>query len=297
MTEIVSPYVNGHTEWRRANFHTHTAESPDASRPVAEVVTEYEIRGYDILGLTDHDTVSDLADLRDTSTMTLISGTEVTSGGTHVIGLGVDDAVTPHPDRQAVLDTLAESDGLAVLPHPNRGPGFDHYTQDALQRLDGFAGIEICNGSSRRKQGSSLATDRWDQLLSDGHVVWGYAADDSHRPHDWGTAWTMIQATDPTPRAALTALRNGRCYASTGVSIESLSVTDSTLTVKTAAAATIRLVADHGRVHRTVESPTAVFDLPADLQSDTHPSYVRVECYGSGTKTAWTQPFFLDGRC
>jgi hypothetical protein len=292
---IESPYrENG--EWLRGNLHTHTVESPDSERSVANCVSDYEVRGYDFLALTDHDAFVDPTDYRESTTMAIVGGTEVTDGGTHVIGLGVDGTVDPNPDRQAVLDDVAAADGLAVLPHPNWGSTFEHYPQAALEDLDGYAGIEVYNGASERGRGSPLATDRWDRLLSAGEVVWGYATDDSHHSGDVGRAWTVVQATERSPGAILAALDAGRCYASTGVTIEEVAVDGDTVSVETTDAAELRLVADYGTVHRVVESASATFDVPGDLQPDADASYVRVECLGSGGRAAWTQPFFLDGR-
>jgi predicted metal-dependent phosphoesterase TrpH len=292
---IESPYRED-GEWLRGNIHTHTVVSPDSERPVANSVSDYEVRGYDFLALTDHDAFVDPADYRESTAMTLVGGTEVTDGGTHVIGLGVDGTVTPDPNRQAVLDAVVAADGLAVLPHPNWGPTFEHYSQAELEDLDGYTGIEVYNGASERGQGSPLATDRWDRLLSAGEVVWGYATDDSHHSNDVGRAWTVVQATEQSPEAILAALDAGRCYASTGEAIEEVAVDGDAVSVETTDATELRLVADYGTVHRVVESASATFDVPGDLRPDADASYVRVECLGSGGRAAWTQPFFLDGR-
>lgn len=294
---IENPYVNdGEAEWLRGNLHTHTAESPDSQRPVANVVTDYEERGYDFLALTDHDSFVDPAGYRETTTMALVGGTEVTDGGTHVVGLGVGGEVAPDPDRQAVIDDVIDDHGLAVLPHPNWGPTFEHYPQATMDELDGYTGIEVYNGASERGQGNPLATDRWDQLLSNGHVAWGYATDDAHHPGDVGRAWTVVQATERSPEAVLAALATGRCYASTGVTIEGVTVEEDTVSLETSNAAEIRLVSDYGTVHSVVESGQARFDVPGNLRPDADASYFRLECLGSGGRAAWTQPFFLDGR-
>jgi hypothetical protein len=294
---INSPYVeDADAEWYRGNLHTHTEHSPDSTRPVANVISDYEEREYDFLTLTDHDTFVDPADYQERTTMSLISGIEVTDNSTHVSALNINSAITPDPDRQTVLDAVAEDDGIAVLPHPNWGPEFEHYSQEKLAGLNGYAGIEVYNGASERGQGSSLATDHWDRLLSNGHVVWGYANDDSHRPNDVEKAWNVVQTTESTPTAIISALRTGCCYASTGVTIEEITADSDTVSIQTTNAATIRLIADYGTVHRVVESATASFDVPGDLRPDVDSSYVRIECLGSGNQTAWTQPLFLDGR-
>jgi hypothetical protein len=294
---IESPYLDDReAEWLRGNLHTHTAESHDSERPAVNVVSDYEDRGYDFLVLTDHDAFVDPADYRERTAMALVGGTEVTEGGTHVIALGVGGTIDADADRQAVLDAVAEDGGLTVLPHPNWGSSFEHYTQDTLESLSGYAGIEVYNGASRRGQGSPLATDRWDRLLSAGAVTWGYATDDSHRPDDVGQAWTVVQATERSPDAVLAALGEGRCYASTGVTIDEVAVEANTVAIETTNADELRLVADYGTVHDVVESTDARFAVPGDLRPNAGATYVRVECLGTGGRRAWTQPMFLDGR-
>lgn len=292
---IESPYLDDPSaSWLRGNLHTHTVESYDCARPVSTVIDDYELRGYDFLVFTDHDAFVDPTDHRDTTTMTLVGGTEVTDGGRHVLAVGVDGPVEPHGDRQAVLDTIYNTGGLALLPHPNWGESYDHYPQTTLRELSGYAGIEIYNGASRRGRGAPTATDQWDRLLSSGHAVWGYGTDDTHRDTDVGVAWTVVQTTDRTPNAVLAALAAGRCYVSTGVTIETIESSARTITVETADAEAIRLVADHGTVHRTVDAAAATFNLDRDLRADTNATYVRIECFGAGDQMAWTQPCFLD---
>ena len=287
---IDSPYGED-GEWFRGNLHTHTDASPDAAWSLETVVAVYADRGYDFVVVTDHDVATPVETVDD---VTLLPGIEVTANGTHVVCLGTDDVVSPHADRQRVLDEATAAGGIGILPHPNWGPDYAHYSQSALEALDGYAGIEIYNGASRDGRGRPAATDRWDRLLSAGRVVWGYAADDAHADDDVGAAWTVVQAPTATPMAILDALRAGRCHASTGVAIEAITVEAGSVTVETADAEAIQLVADYSAIQQTVTGSTATFHLPADLDMDA--SYVRIVCHGTGEQTAWTQPLFLDGR-
>jgi hypothetical protein len=139
-----------------------------------------------------------------------------------------------------------------------------------------------------RLEGSALALDRWDRLLSAGRQVWGYAHDDSHRPSDIGRGWNVVQALDRSVEGICEALRHGRFYASTGVEITRIEVAGNTISVTAPNAQRIRFLGGWGRELDYVDAGQAAYT--ATGQED---GYVRVECYGEGVRAAWTQPFFL----
>jgi len=95
--------------------------------------------------------------------MVMLPAVEVTANGPHTLRIGATDTVHPHEDRQAVVDAI----------------------RDELERIEGYTGIEVYDGVIEHHPGAPTATDRWDQLLSAGHRVWGFANDGSHRP--WET--------------------------------------------------------------------------------------------------------------
>jgi len=292
--DVVNPYEGSGT-WLRGNLHAHTTAS-DGTRPPEDVVADYEARGYDFLAVSDHDALVDPGDYRDGTGMILLPAVEVSANGPHLLHLGAGEVVPPDRDRQAVVDLIRERGGLAVLNHPNWQEEFAHWPRDELFRLEGYAGIEIYNAVVEQLPGAALATDRWDQLLSAGRRVWGFASDDSHAGRDVERAWTVVEADEPTAEAVYEALASGRFYASTGVTIRDVTVAGDELTVETADARRIRLVSDYGVVQQTVEAPTASFRLPSQLVHQSDHTYVRLECLGRGGETAWTQPLFLDGR-
>lgn len=292
MVTIRSPYEDSGT-WLRGNVHAHTTES-DGTRPPKDVIDDYAARGYDFLAISDHDTLVDPDEYRPQTGMVLVPAVEVSSGGPHLQHVGASTVVDPDEDRQAVVDAIDEHDDFAVANHPKWLHEFEHWPREELARTEGFDGIEIYNGLIQRHAGAARATDRWDWLLSKGHRLWGVAADDSHRGGDVEQGWTVVQSDERTPAAILDALRNGRFYSSTGVTVETIGVDEDELVVSTADADRIRLISDHGVVQQTVDRPTAAFHLPEQLVRGGDHSYVRVECLGRGGDAAWTQPMFLE---
>jgi hypothetical protein len=293
MTTLESPYTSEGT-WLRGNLHAHSTNS-DGDRPPARVVDDYATRGYDFLAISDHDTFTDPDSVDSHADVVLLPAVEVSDGGPHVLHVDATTAVEPAADRQAVVDSVAADDGIAIPAHPNWKADFAHWSQEDLERIDGYPALEIYNGLIETHPGSALATDRWDRLLSAGRRVWGVANDDYHRPWNVAEGWTVVQAEARTRNAILDALRAGSFYASTGVAVTDVTVEDGIVAVETADAEAIRLVSDHGVVQQTVDAPRATFHVPEQLVYRSEHTYVRVECVGRGGEMAWLQPMFLNG--
>ena len=293
MPTFDSPYETD-GEWHRGNLHTHSTES-DGTRDVDRVLADYQAQGYDFLAVSDHDVIVDVDEYRDQTKMTLLPAVEV-GGGPHVLHIGARSPIREPGDRQAVLEAITADDGLAVLAHPNWSWEFNHWSDQQLDELTNYHGIEIFNGLAEESIGGADATDRWDRLLSEGKRVWGFANDDSHWSWNSGKAWNEVQATAATPEAILASLKQGRFYASTGVKITDIVATDNKLSVETANATHIKFISEYGSVQRAVNGHRATFRIPDDLVHPSHLSdeleysYVRVECYGTHDEMAWTQP-------
>ncbi|HUW59727.1 MAG TPA: CehA/McbA family metallohydrolase [Candidatus Bathyarchaeia archaeon] len=285
---IVSPYKNEWTGWLRGNLHTHTANSDGPLDPQA-TIDVYAGKGYDFLVITDHDLVSDLAGL-DARGMVLIPGNEVTANGPHVLHVGATRHVAPDPDRQRVVNEICADGGLSVFCHPNWESTFNHCPQEKLEQYEGYTGLEIFNGVAVWVEGNPYATDRWDRLLSQGRHVWGFADDDCHIETDLGVGWNVVQsAGERTAAAILEGLREGRFYASTGVTIERIRSKGLTIEVRTREKAKISVITNHGRRVAVTEGKKLAFTVPPKPAF----SYFRFECSGFGDRKAWTQPFFI----
>lgn len=285
---IANPYLDtSTTPWWRANLHTHTSRS-DGADPPQEVVDDYASRGYDVLMLSDHDLLTSPSDI-DHRGMLLIPGNEVSTAGPHVLHIDAHTLVSPDPERQGVLDAIVDDGGLAVLCHPNWQADHDHYPQPLLARLRAYLGIEIYNAVLRRSTGAPLATDRWDTLLTAGKRVWGFAHDDAHVGGDRGLAWIMLHAPTRSREAILSALRDGRFYASTGLALTHVGVAGGAITVTAAGAQSVVAIGDEGRRLAS----TGGDSLTVRLEDGDPWTYVRFECWGAGEAMAWTQPFFI----
>lgn len=286
---LISPYLTDENlPWLAGNLHTHTRWS-DGAEEAQAVVDRYAALGHGFLMISDHDCFPDLSTL-DPRGMALIPGNEVSAGGPDVLHVGAAHRVEPGLDRQGVFDIIGQDGGFAVVNHPNWGVDFNHCPQEYLEQWQGYVGIEIYNAVICRLPGSPLATDRWDRLLSAGRRVWGFANDDSHRSEDVGLAWNVVQCRERTARALVEAMRHGRFYASTGVTIRRVRAEGAQLVVETDNAQRLAVYCDgQVRVHQA-DAREIAFTVPEAARW----RYIRVECWGAGEAMAWTQPFFLE---
>ena len=284
---LKNPY-DGSSNWLRGNLHAHTTRS-DGKRDPQIVIDDYAGRGYDFLMISDHDMVTAPSEF-DSRGMVLIPGNEVTASGPHLLHINAGKLVPPYNDRQNVLDEIAaDHNALSVMAHPNWHRSFDHINQSGLRALSGYVGIEVYNGVIERLPGSPYATDQWDQLLSSGRRVWGFANDDSHAVDgDVALGWNVVQA-ERSIESIVDGLRRGAFYASTGVRLIHIEVDGDTITVQADEEVRFNAYREHQRRFATHIGHVLELTVPNDAKLQ----YVRVEAHGACGSTAWTQPFFV----
>jgi hypothetical protein len=182
----------------------------------------------------------------------------------------------------------AAAHGFAIVNHPNWQEQFDHATIAQMREWTGYIGLEIYNGVICVLDGSPYATNKWDILLSEGRRLWGFANDDSHRWERVEMGWNTAYVQERSVAAVVDALRHGRFYASTGVTITKIDVDGMTIRVETDNAHRIVALQQTGRRFAVVDDRVMTVGVPADAR------YVRFECWGVGEQFAWTQPFFVE---
>jgi hypothetical protein len=279
------PYV-----WLRGNLHAHSTRS-DGKRSPQDVIDAYAKLGHHFFQLSDHDVLSDYSGL-DARGMVLLRGNEVSRGGCHIQHIGATVRVEPSPERQKVIDDIADDGGLAVINHPNWTMSYDHCPLEKMLEWKNYHGVEIYNGGCARAEGSAFALEKWDRLLSTGRLAWGFANDDSHSAAEDGMGWNvaLVPANRQTPEGVFEALRNGSFYASSGVVIEHIQTEGARLQIVAPNAQAIEIIGASGIQLAFVEGCELSFDA-----GHVTGAYVRAQCYGAAGRMAWTQPFLIRG--
>ena len=78
----------------------------------------------------------------------------------------------------------------------------------------------------------------WDELLTDGMLIYGVSSDDTHHlkvvdrnKSNPGRGWVMVHANELTPKAISDAMDRGDFYATSGVMLGKIELTDKTLKI------------------------------------------------------------------
>ena len=136
---------------------------------------------------------------------------------------------------QRNVDAIRAVSGVPHINHPN----FEWaITADELRQVSNNRLFELYNGhphvNNQGGCGVPGLEEMWDTILSSGTLVYGIAVDDAHifkRPWDRGAArpgqaWVVVRAARLAAADVLAALERGDFYASTGVELADVAVTE-----------------------------------------------------------------------
>lgn len=166
----------------------------------------------------------------------------------------------------------------------------------------------------------------WDQLLTDGMLIYGVSSDDAHQFQSLGPehsnpgrGWVMVQSDELTPDAITEAMYRGDFYATSGVMLSRAEAGDQRISVKVDKRATEREVSSSFVVgHGVSEGKTGYLiqfigiggkvleerqGLEASYSVEGQYGYVRAKVTYTRLVDekyerfyAWMQPVFTDGR-
>jgi hypothetical protein len=329
-------------QWYKGNTHTHTVLCGHADSTPEAVTKWYHDRGYNFLCLSEHNLFIDPADVPMPSNkrndFILIPGEEITGGGhAHTTALNTDGLVNPElqkPERaskteviQGHVDGAIQQHGYAILNHPN----FNYMnTAYDIRPVNGLHMFELHNGHPAVHNfgdADHISVEAiWDELLTDGMLIYGVSSDDAHKFQDLGPdqsnpgrGWVMVRSDALSPDAITEAMYHGDFYATSGVMLSELDSNQSNISLSIDEDATanelqstyvighsvergepgylVQFIGDGGKVLEQTRSTRASFSVTSDN------SYIRAKVTytrkrGDGFENfyAWTQPVFTDGR-
>lgn len=289
----------------RGNVHTHTTISDGGSTP-EQTITWYRTHGYQFLALTDHNVLSRPSrypSLQEPG-FVLLSGEEITMTGkgrqVHVNALCTKTRIAGgnFGSAAAALSTaigqVRAQGGVAIVNHPNFDWGLS--AADVTDARDASL-LEIASGHPYvRSAGDATHPSHeklWDIALSSGADFMGVGVDDEHHidvssepPATPGRAWISVFGDKAESAPICNALAQGQLYASTGVELARVAVTDRAYQVTLAGSSgVVVFVGMSGRElarSRVGTSGEAVYVLHGDE------GYVRARVESDNGKRAWT---------
>jgi hypothetical protein len=293
----VNPYQSiaiGNGKWLKANFHVHASLDGSGKRcEISEVIYMYKDADYDVLTISNQTSFVDTKEFGEKFDILTINGIEyIEKDG--ILCIGINAFIQGEP--QDVINECSKQGGFAVISHPNwiSEEGFPPaLTKEMLKPLKGYIGLEILTpGIFNRFKGSGLATDVWDEFLTEGKLIWGFANDDFHTYHNFDKGWNVIYARERDYASIKAAVERGSLYASTGLWLKEFLFEDNTIRVAAnfngTPAKKIRyeFIGENGKMLFACAGETGVYRLIGDEP------YVRVQATSEHGAMLWTQPVY-----
>ena len=281
--------------WYKGALHVHTTRSDGKLTPVQSVAFHRD-HGYHFLGITDHDTVTDLSK-SSTAEFLNIPGVEVTHGRNelgqsyHVVLIGIEEAprVSNSLSIQDTINIWTDKAQMAFLAHPY----WSGHVLGEMMPLERLVGVEIYNTSSHTDLGKGLATVLWDELLVRGKRWWGFGVDDTHGVNDDAAGgWVQVKSEKLDRNSIIEAMKRGEFYSSSGPEIHDFRIGNGKATVTCSPVAAINFMG-HTQFgfQRRAEPGKTITD--AEYKLNGKERYLRVECVDGTGHAAWTNPIYL----
>lgn len=250
----------------------------------------------------------------------------------HINATNLQEFIAP-PNAATVAEAMQQSvdavlkqrekTGVPMFPHINHPNFYWAVSVDDMISLRGERFFEVYNGHPLvNNYGDSTHSGMeamWDQINiaytnRNQPIMYGLATDDSHSYHQFGSTfsnagrgWVMVQASKLDAASLIEAMEAGRFYASTGVTLHTLSVVDHQLTIEIAAAAgvdyTIEVIGLKAGAAKTeivhTQSGTSLhYVVPNDytfIRTRITSTKVKPNPFQEGDfEMAWTQPVILN---
>lgn len=124
------------------DFHVHSKYSFDCFLEPSKIIASAREKGLQGLAVTDHATMSGVAEFKRLAPdLFIIPGEEISTREGDILGLFLKEEIKPHKDGRQVAAEIRAQGGLAVLAHPFKWP---HLVRDE-KTLAMFDAVEIFN--------------------------------------------------------------------------------------------------------------------------------------------------------
>ncbi|MDQ0148192.1 hypothetical protein ACFO6R_03420 [Eubacterium multiforme] len=294
--KIRNPY-NYKGEFLKGNLHTHSKNSPCGYYRVDKVIemyTSYKME-YDFLSITDHFSLTDVSKFKDREDIIVIPGVEYKRKNHQTLGINIkeyDDDLDNDNNHQQLFNKVTSMGGINIICHPHVERD-DYWTLEELLKLDNYTGIEIFNNNVRMDcKGRAVATDLWDELLSSGKYVFGFANDDMHIFSRVGGAYNMVLCQEKTTESIINSIKRGSFYASFGMILKDIKLNNNTISLKNGDERVpyiyFKFIGKNGVTLKEEKGNVGTYEIQGNE------GYVRVETYREDGARAWLQPFIIE---
>lgn len=316
----------------KANLHTHSTISDGKLTP-QEVKEGYKALGYQILCLTDHNTIVNHSDMNEPDFL-MLTGVEITvnspeyttlNGKTYHMNFIAKDPenlwcpaklyrwfpVSEEYDSKIQFDNMdlqynKDSINALIAKANEKGflvmynhPTWSCQTYEDYIGLEGLWGMELRNTECCMIGHNENNARVYREILRSGRLVFPLGTDDMHFPRSLGKSWIMVGATDLSYGSVIEALEKGDFYMSCGPEIKDIYVEGNVLKVSCSDAQRIS-VETHGRMARVAvaaDEPLqeAEFNLEKYFSRVTEDpnAFIYVTVTAPDGSYATTRPFYV----
>lgn len=215
--------------WYRGDLHGHTLHT-DGEWDVPDLVAHARAAHMDFITLSDHNTISPLAEMDSLSAPDLLTmgGMELTTFHGHALALGlrqwVDWRVRPGRGMADIAAEVMRLGGTFIIAHPLSpgDPVCTGCTWEYEEMMPGTARVvEIWNGTYWNFY-SQDGLELWYRWLNAGYRMAATSGMDIHRPlaPDMEYPLDVVYADTLSEAAVLRAVRAGRLYISSGPTLD-----------------------------------------------------------------------------
>ena len=316
----------------KANLHTHSNIS-DGKLSREEVKEAYKALGYQILCLTDHNTIANHSDMNEPDFL-MLTGVEINvndpapnaaGGKTYHLNLIAKQpgniwspakvfrrfpAAAEYEDKMQCeeMDLQYNPDSINAMIAKANEKGFlvmyNHPTWSCQSYPDyaplkGLWGMELRNTECCLLGHNENNFRVYKELLTLGNRIYPLGTDDMHSPRALGQSWIMVGASDLSYGNVIEALEKGDFYMSCGPEITSLCVEDNVLKVTCSDAQRINMET-HGRLANVINAegePLHEAAFPLDnffAKFDGDPeAFIYITVTAPDGSYATTRPYYL----
>jgi predicted metal-dependent phosphoesterase TrpH len=183
------------------DLHNHTSRSYDASNTLADYERAHAAGAFDVIAITDHNSIAGALELANEATFPVIVGEEIDTRDGELIGLFLPEPAPIHLPAVETARWIRARGGLVYLQHPGYRFLRPKDRLDAPTIADLTAGglvdvVEVANGGAfmghANRRGAAIVA-----ACGPGSGVVAGAGSDAHHPGDIGSCAVVVSGAEP----------------------------------------------------------------------------------------------------
>ncbi len=171
----------------KVDLHTHSTSSPDGGISLQQYRQALDNKLLDVIAITDHNRIDFALHAREVLGDNIIVGEEIMTKDGEIIGLYLEEVVTPHQSVEDTIKAIKSQGGIVYIPHPFETIRSGLHPEIIERHTDDIDIIEFCNGRAFA-QNRSKQTILWGRL----NKVPGAASSDAHGAKGLGKTYSTL---------------------------------------------------------------------------------------------------------